>query len=93
MRFKNLLRNGDIDDERAESIQSAVVKAGRTADTIQAVHDVVEERANFLLISSGNLDETDISKKIHDALEKLRGYFFANFIFHTCDPSVALKLF
>ena len=81
MRFKNLLRNGDIDDERAESIQSAVVKAGRTADTIQAVHDVVEERANFLLITSGNLDETDISKKIHDALEKLRGYFLLSLFF------------
>ena len=54
-----------MDDDRAESIQSAIVRAGRTADTIQAIHDVVEGQANVLLDQTKS-DENILSKVTAD---------------------------
>lgn len=60
-----------MDDERAESVQSAIVRAARTADTIQAVHDVVECRANVLLDLSR--EEDNIINKINQNIHHMKG--------------------
>ena len=65
------MRNGDLDDERAHSIQSAIVRAGRTADTIQAIHDVVEAESNALLQLTK--DEEDVLLKVNKDIENLKG--------------------
>ena len=58
-----------MDDDRAEAVQSAIVRAGRTADTIQSVHDVVENRANQILEQTK--DEENIISKINSDCENL----------------------
>lgn len=50
-----LLTQEDIDCDRAKNIQEAIVAAGRVADTTQAIHDVVETRADLLLSRSKSL--------------------------------------
>ncbi|CBY17849.1 unnamed protein product [Oikopleura dioica] len=82
--FEILLIQEDIDADRTKSIQEAIVCAGRLADTTQAIHDIVEKRADDLLSRFKDLEGVAKIEKDIASLTKLlhlvkRGVFIEEF--------------